>query len=170
MLNASRPSLSPAQVRAVCAAAAGDASVYARVTLAALAGARPLEVEGLRVGDLDASRGLLRLRGGGDRTIRVAPSAVSAVEKAAAEPASGPGLLDGWSVTRHVQIVRGVCREAGVDAGVHELRQSAIAAVLEDGTPVHHIEAYFGVGRCGRPVREGYDVGIAAVLEGLLSA
>ncbi|WP_162466196.1 tyrosine-type recombinase/integrase [Streptomyces taklimakanensis] len=173
MLDPTRRVLSPEQVRALLAEAAREPALYARVALVALAGARPREVEGLRRGDFDADGSRLRLgRGALERTVRVAPSAAKLLGEAAGRVAAGTRgcLLEPWSPVRLVQSVRGAARAAGVEAGVHELRQSAIAVVWEDGTPVQHIEAYFGVSRPAArrdlvPVRDGYDVGIADVLQ-----
>jgi len=52
----------------------------------------------------------------------------------------------------------------------HRFASAAIATVLGDGTPVQHVEAYFGLGtissRTGLlPTREGYDIGDVDVLE-----
>lgn len=175
MLSRERRVLTPEQVRAVLAETAGDPVLHARVALAALVGARPREVEGLRRADFDPSVPRLRLGAGGRvRSVRVAASAAKLLEGVSGRAHHGVGeslpMLDRWGPVRVVQAVRSASRAAGIEAGIHDLRQSAIAVVLEDGTPVAHVERYFGIARsAGRrdllPVRDGYDTGIADVLQ-----
>ncbi|MEU6777371.1 hypothetical protein [Streptomyces sp. NPDC046759] len=59
-------------------------------------------------------------------------------------------------------------RPAGFDVTVHDLRRAAEAAVLEDGTPAAHVDTYFGISTTAvalASIPDGYDRGIAAVLE-----
>lgn len=171
MLDSMRRILSPEQVRAVLGEAADDPGVYARVVLVALVGARPREVEGVRSCDFESDGLRLRLGSGARaRTVRVAQTAAKTLDGLSAGVGDDLPLLAQWGPVQVVQAVRRAARAAGVEAGIHDLRQSAIAVVLEDGTPVSHIERYFGIPRPpGRrdllPVRDGYDTGIADVLQ-----
>lgn len=171
MLDSGRRILSPDQVRAVLAETAGRPALHTRVVLAALVGARPREVEELRPSDFDPGGPRLRLGVGAQaRTVRVAASAAKVLDEASTGVGDDLPLLERWGPVRVVQAVRRAARAAGIEAGIHELRQSAIAVVLEDGTPITHIEAYFGIARPpGRrdllPVRDGYDAGIVDVLQ-----
>jgi integrase len=139
-----------------------------------LAGLRPSEIRHALVEDWvggDDPKLTVRGRVGG-RTIRVAPTAARAVDTYLAGEDAKPDepLLVGLDAERQLaRAVRRTTQWTGLDVGVHDLRRAAIAAVLEDGTPCAHIEAYFGLSRPeGRrvvPVREGYDRGITAMLE-----
>ncbi|MFJ1995334.1 hypothetical protein [Streptomyces asiaticus] len=161
--------------RAVFSQARADALAHAGVGLLLLAGLRPAEVEALRVADYITGADGPRLRTGTfrhPRTIRIAPSAAAAVDAylAAQEVDEEDFLLPELRATRLARLVRATAGTVGVQAGVHDLRKAAVAAVLGDGAPVQHVEAYFGMSKTpGRrdlvPVREGYDSGIAGVLE-----
>lgn len=174
LLSSHRPLLPVADARAVLARARDDEEpeVYAGVSLLLLAGLRPREVENLRVSNYRPMTRQLDAATAHPRTIRIAASAAAAVDAYLATQVIDPEdyLLPGMRSTRLVQVVRGVAAAAGVAAGVHELRRAAVGAVLDDGTPVHHVERYFGMSKApGRKdllvVRDGYDVGIADVLE-----
>ncbi|MCQ6250928.1 tyrosine-type recombinase/integrase [Streptomyces malaysiensis] len=165
-----------ADARAVLAQSRGNALAHAGVALLLLAGLRPGEVEALRVADYERGGDGARLRTGAlrhPRGIRIASSAAAALDAYLATQAGVDEedfLLPELRTTRLVQLVRGSAAAAGVQAGVHDLRKAAVAAVLEDGAPVSHVEAYFGMSKApGRkdlvPVRDGYDAGIADVLE-----
>jgi integrase len=169
-----RPILSGADGRAVLAATRDDPLVHASTALMLLAGLRPGEVSDLQVRDYEA--GEQRLTVGGarrPRTIRIAPSAADAVDTYLEGQDAAPGeplLLAGLQGVKVVTLFSAAMRRAGVDARVHDLRRAAMAAVLEDGAPVQHLEAYFGITKSTArkdltPVREGYDEGIAALLE-----
>ncbi|MFF8784876.1 hypothetical protein [Streptomyces sp. NPDC015125] len=173
--RARRPLPTTALARAALTAVSGDVELHAAATLMLLVGLRPGEVQRLRI--LDWTPGVeprLTIRSDRrERTIRIAPSAASALdEHLEGENAElGEPLLLGleyhWFVHR---LFRDAMQQAGLDVDVLDLRRAAMAAVLEDGTPMQHIEAYFGIAKSpGRkdlvPVREGYDEGIAAVLE-----
>ncbi|MFF7411695.1 tyrosine-type recombinase/integrase [Streptomyces lydicus] len=168
-----RPILSGADGRAVLAATRDDPLVHASAALMLLAGLRPQEAVELRVRDY--SPGERRLCVGGarrPRTIRIAPSAAAAVDTCLEGQDAAPGepLLAGLQGVKVVTLFSAAMRRAGLDARVHDLRRAAMAAVLQDGAPVQHLEAYFGIAKPpGRKdlvsVREGYDEGIATVLE-----
>ncbi|MEU2510581.1 hypothetical protein [Streptomyces syringium] len=174
LLSPDRPLLPVADARAILARARDEEEpeVYAGVSLLLLAGLRPREVEELRVGSYRPVTRQLDAAALRPRTIRIAPSAAAAVDAYLATQVIDPEdyLLPGMRSTRLVQLVRRVAAAAGVEAGVHELRRVAVGAVLDDGTPVHHVELYFGMTKTSvrnglTVVREGYDVGIADVLE-----
>lgn len=169
------PILAAADARAVLTYSGRDAALHAGVSLMLLVGLRASEVTGLRVSQY-APGPQARVHVGTDRhsrTIRIAPSAARALDTYLATQRTDPHdyLLPELGTTRVVQMVRGVAAAAGISAGVHDLRRAAWAAVLEDGTPVWHAEAYFG--RNGArprqkdhvPLPEGYDAAISGVLE-----
>jgi integrase len=149
MTAVAAPVLPAAEARAVLAAARGDVEVYAAVALLLLAGLRPQELERLRVVDYTPGE-VARLRVGGmrlGRWVRVARSAAAAVDALlAASPVGAEGfLLSRLSGTRLVQAVRAAGREAGVDAGVHDLRKAAAGAALAAGLPTVWVQRYFGM-------------------------
>ncbi|MFD8865998.1 tyrosine-type recombinase/integrase [Streptomyces sp. NPDC059590] len=164
-----------ADARAVFAEVRSDALARAGVALLLLAGLRPGEVEALRVKDYVHGEDGRRLRVGAERmprTIRLAPSAAAALDAYLEGQDTDPEdfLLPELRIPRLVQLVRAAAETAGVQAGVHDLRRAAVAAVVGDGAPVRHVEAYFGMSKVpGRkdlvPVRAGYDAGIIDVLE-----
>ncbi|WP_329143375.1 tyrosine-type recombinase/integrase [Streptomyces sp. NBC_01456] len=168
-----RPILSGAEGRAVLAATRDDPLVHASAALMLLAGLRPQEVSELQVRDYVL--GERRLHVGSvrrPRIIRIAPSAAAAVDAYLEGQDADPGepLLVGLQGVKVVTLFSAAMRAAGLDVRAHDLRRSAMAAVLEDGAPVQHLEAYFGITKSASrkdlvPVREGYDEGIAAVLE-----
>lgn len=168
-----RPILSGADGRAVLAATRHDPLVHASTALMLLAGLRPGEVSDLQVRDYEA--GEQRLTVGGvrrPRTIRIAPSAADAVDTYLEGQDTTPDepLLVGLQGVKVVTLFSAAMRRAGLDARVHDLRRAAMAAVLQDGAPVQHLEAYFGIAKSAArkdltPVRDGYDEGIATVLE-----
>ncbi|MEV8475968.1 hypothetical protein [Streptomyces sp. NPDC051173] len=173
LLPPHRALLTVGDARAVLAQARDDAPVHAAISLLLLAGLRPIEAEALQTADYRPDTGQLQIRAARrPRTIRIAPTAGTALDTCLKTQNTGPGgyLLPGLSSTRFVQLVRGVAAAAGISAGVHDLRHAAIEAVLGDGTPVAHIERYFGLARTRdrkdlTALPEGYDAGIAAVLE-----
>lgn len=176
MTTIDRPLLSTADARAVLAQTRDDDLLRAVVSLMLLVGLRPGEVEALRVRDY-ASETLHVGTERHPRTIRLASSAAAALDVYLATQATGPEdfLLSEARTTRLVQLARGAAAAAGVEAGVHDLRRAAVAVVFEGGAPVQHVEAYFGMGdQRGRrdlvPVRAGYDVSIAALLERTFAA
>ncbi|MFF4403563.1 hypothetical protein [Streptomyces sp. NPDC001404] len=166
--------LTVGDARAVLAQARDDAPICAGVSLLLLAGLRPTEVEVLQVADYRPDTRQLAIRASRrPRVIRIAPTAGTALDAYLKTQSTDPEdyLLPELSSTRLVQLVRGVAAAAGVGAGVHDLRRAAIDAVLDDGAPVAHVEHYFGLAVAPRDRKgltappEGYDAGIAAVLE-----
>lgn len=176
-----RPVLSTPDARALLTHTrdSDDPLLHAAASLLLLAGLRPREVEELHVADYTpgAEPQLSTGSPGSPRRIRLAPSAAGALDLYLAGQDTEPEepLLMGLQPVFLVQLVRRAAEAAGVSVGAPGLRQAAIAAALEDGTPVPHIQAYFGLGKTpGRrelvPVPEGYDAGIAAVLEATFAA
>ncbi|MGW0311991.1 hypothetical protein [Streptomyces flavidovirens] len=178
-----RPILPTDVARAALAATRHDVLLHAGVSLMLLAGLRPGEIRNLQVKDwMPGEDPRMRVRSDRlERTIRIAPSAAGPLDAYLAgeevepdeplllglKPAGVPHLLH--------RVFRDAMQQAGLDVSVHELRQAAIAEVLVDGTPVLHVEAYFGLSKApGRKdlvaVSEGYDVGIAACLEAAFAA
>lgn len=161
MTDTNRPALPVEACRKVWAQAT-DARTRATLGLLLLAGLRVCEVQQLHVADYIPPR--LRVGDRRPRTIAVAPSCAGALE--ALPLHDGPLLLPEASTTRLVTLVRAGARQAGVEAGVHDLRHAAIAAAIDDGTPIAQVQAYFGITR-GIPagLRQGWDRGVAAGLE-----
>lgn len=169
-----RPILPVATARVALEATKHDVLLHAGASLMLLAGLRPTEVTGLLVRDWEPGEDPgLTVR---ERTIRVAPSAAATVSRYLAGQDAEPdeplllGLkIDGAPHVLH-RVFRDAMRAAYLDVGVHDLRRAAVAVVLDDGTPMQHVEAYFGLSKTEArtdlaPLREGYDVGIAAALE-----
>lgn len=106
------------------------------------------------------------------RTIAVAPQvgeAVSALLRKSEGDLNAP--IVPLSQQALVRTARDVCRRADVDAGVHDLRKTAIRAVLNADMEITAIdvEAYFGVVLAGgvpRRVRPWRDVAVARVMAG----
>lgn len=176
-----RPMLSASTARAALAATEDDLLLHAASSLLLLAGLRSgeattLVVEDWQPGD-DPRLAVRGLRTAPDRTIRVAPTAAAAVDAYLAGQDAEPGepLLLGLRPGGRGQFLPALFRDAmlraGLEVSVHDLRRAAVAEVVADGTPVGHVEAYFGISKAdeGRkdpaPLRDGYDRGIAAVLE-----
>ncbi|MEV8398865.1 hypothetical protein [Streptomyces niveus] len=171
------PRLAPsvADVRASLAACRHDPVLHAGAALMLFAGLRPGEVRRMLVQDwLPGEAPRVVVRGGvAARMIRVAPSAATALYDSLIGEDTEPdeplilGLTQrGWLE----KVFSDVAQDACLDVRVHDLRQAAIAAALEDGTPVAHVEAYFGLSKAvdRRPpvgVPDGYDAGVAAALE-----
>ncbi|WP_329330702.1 tyrosine-type recombinase/integrase [Streptomyces sp. NBC_01454] len=167
------PTLTSAEGRAVLAATRDDPLVHASAALMLLAGLRPQEVSELRVRDYVLGERRLHVDGvRHPRIIRIAPSAAAAVDAYLEGQDADPGepLLVGLQGVKRVTLFAAAMRAAELDVRAHDLRRSAMGAVLEDGAPVQHLEAYFGITKSASrkdlvPVRDGYDEGIAAVLE-----
>ncbi|MFE2164905.1 hypothetical protein ACFXB3_07495 [Streptomyces sp. NPDC059447] len=171
-----RPALSVPDAQQLLAETREDPLLHAAASLMLFAGARPTEVNEAKVTDYApgaAARIWLGRRWEGLRQICIAPSAVHAIDAYLATQDADteePLFLGVQQAHTLSNLIRGAAVRAGVDAGVHSLRQAAIAAALYDGTPVSHIEAYFGVGKWVDPVQpaglpEGYDVAMARTLE-----
>ncbi|MFK0045549.1 hypothetical protein ACIQU4_15750 [Streptomyces sp. NPDC090741] len=176
-----RPALSVDEARVLRAETCRDLLLYAATSLMLLGGARPREVGEAVVSDYEsggAARIWLGRRWGGLRQVCIAPSAARAIDAYLTTQDADPDepLFLGLQETSTLHdLVRWAAVRAGVDAGVHSLRQAAIAAALYDGAPVSHIEAYFGIGKWVDPVRpagvpEGYDVAMARTLEAVFGA
>jgi hypothetical protein len=106
------------------------------------------------------------------RSVRIAQSAAAAVDALlASRPVGAEGfLLSRLSGTRLVLTVRAASRDAGVEAGVHDLRRAAAGAVLGAELPVPWVQRYFGMFTPPELhdlllVPDDYDVRVAAVLE-----
>lgn len=173
--NLPRPVPSVVDTRSALAACRSDPTLYAGAALMLFAGVRTGEVRRLLVRDWlpgDDPQLMIRSRVA-ERTIRLAPSAANALNDYLIGEDTEPGepLLLGLNRQGWLEnVFNNAARAASLDIRVHDLRRAAIAAVLEDGTPMAHIEAYFGVSKgLDRKtlveVREGYDKGIAAALE-----
>ncbi|MFI2078452.1 tyrosine-type recombinase/integrase [Streptomyces triculaminicus] len=169
-----RPPVSAKDAARVLATAADDPLEYASVAMLVLVGLRPSEAVVLRPEDYAQEKGRPVLSTGTfshPRTIEIAPTAARALDMVIeSSDGSSEFLLPGMSDTRLVRLVRSIGRGLELDVGVHQLREAAVRVGLEDGTPVQHIEAYFGFSKApGRrdlvPVREGYDHSLAQVLE-----
>lgn len=154
-------------------AAAGTATERAVVELALRAGLRGSEVETCTSRHYTPTLGRPTLLTGTKyrpRTIALAPSvgaAVTALLREREADINAP-LVYGLSSVTLVQLVRAVCRRAGVDVGVHDLRRTAIATALDAGVAAIDVEAYFGFSLSSRTpltVRPGRDVEIARILE-----
>lgn len=168
-----RPVLTSAEGRAVLAATRDDPLVHAAASLMLLAGLRPQEVAELRMpdyvpGECRLSTGTARR----PRTIRIASSATAAIDAYLVGQAAAPEepLLVGVQGARIVTLFSAAMRQADLAVRVHDLRRAAMAVALEDGTPMRHMEAYFGMSKTETrkdlvPLGEGYDAGIAAALE-----
>lgn len=178
-----RPILTTAVARAALEATKGDVLLLAGTSLMLLAGLRPGEVDSLLVRDWapgDDPRVTVRSERR-ERVIRVAPSAASVVDGYLrgqdAEP-DEPLLLglrpEGNPHLLH-QLFQRAMGSAGLKVGVHDLRRAAMAEVLADGAPMTHVVRYFGLSRALdrkelAVVPEGYDTGIAALLEATFAA
>ena len=104
------------------------------------------------------------------RTITLAPSAAASVSALLREREAdiNAPLVHGLSSVALVQLVRAVCRRSGVDVGVHDLRRTAIATVLDTGVAMLDVQGYFGFSVSGTApvgVRQGRDAEIARILE-----
>lgn len=172
-----RPPLTAPTARAALDATKGDVLLHAGTSLMLLAGLRPSEAVGLLVRDWapgDDPRLTVRTERR-QRTIRIAPTAAAVIDAYLGDQETEPDepLLLGLKVGAipHLlhQVFAEAMRRADLDVRVHDLRRTAMAAVLEDGAPVAHIAAYFGLSKLLEqktpPPQEGYDVGIAAILE-----
>lgn len=142
-----RTPLTRSQAHAIYTQAADDPSAHALVALMLLAGLRPHEVETLRVADWPGDS--LRLRVGTPRhprSIVVSPTVAAAITAALEGEVTDPEdfLLPAARTTRLVSLVRAVARQAGIEAGVHDLRHAAIRAAFEAQLPPAWICAYFG--------------------------
>ncbi|MFD4652660.1 hypothetical protein [Streptomyces sp. NPDC058441] len=172
------PPLTPAVARAALVAMADDELLHAAGVLMLLAGLRRGEVTGLLVGDWHPGEDpklTVRSRGQ-ERTIRVAPTAAAVLDDLLAGEDAEPreplllGLKPDGIPFRLPRLFDEAMKRAGLDATTHALRRTAQMAVIEDGTAMAHLNAYFGLSAKFEdkplvPVPEGYDLGIVQVLE-----
>jgi integrase len=173
LMDRARPVLLPEVGRAALAATRGDAAVHAGTALMLLAGLRPGEVADLLVRDwILGADPKVTVPGRSGPAIRVAPTAAAAVNAylAGRDAELDEPLLAGLERDTLPYLFADAARQAQLTVHAHDLRRAAMAVVLEDGTPVRHLEAYFGTSaspaRAGLPpIDDGYDRGIAALLE-----
>lgn len=164
--------IDPAAAGLVLKEAASDPVERAVLELLLRAGLRGSEVRALTRIHFTPAVARPRLRVGTKfqpRTICVAPQvadAISALLRAAEVDLGAP--IVPLSDHALVRLVRGVCEAAGVDAGVHHLRRTAIQTVLDAEVAGMDVEAYFGfsLGTAPRVVRPGRDAVVARVLAG----
>lgn len=176
-----RPALSVDEARALLAETRRDPLLYAATSLMLFAGARPQEAAEATIADYEPGaepRIWLGQRWVTQRQVCIAPAAARALDEYLATQDADPeeplflGLQEANVLPN---LVRRAAVRAGVDAGVHSLRQAAVSAALYDGAPVAHIEAYFGIGKWADPVRpaglpDGYDTAMARTLEAAFGA
>ncbi|GAB2882188.1 hypothetical protein GCM10027074_58180 [Streptomyces deserti] len=178
-----KPLLPVSVARAALDATRNDQLLYAGTSLLLLAGLRRDEATGLLVGDWSSGmdpRVTIRQRRQA-RTIRVAATAAAAVdacleaEEAELDEPLLLGLKSAGNSYLLSRLFQGRMRNAGLNVRTHDLRRAAIAAVVQDGTPTVHVEAYFGLSKAALgtqlvPTPEGFDREIAALLEATFAA
>ncbi|MEU6379509.1 hypothetical protein [Streptomyces sp. NPDC046909] len=172
-----KPFLSVAAPRAALDATRGDQLLYAGTSLLLLAGLRRDEATRLLVGDWSpGAYPQVRILGRQKRMIRVATTAAAAVDacldgvEVEAEEPLLLGLKTAENPFQMSRLFRLRMRECGLNLNVYDLRRAAIAVVINSGTPLAHIEAYFGLSKVATskqlvPVPGGYDRDIAILLE-----
>lgn len=172
-----KPLFSVAAMRAALDATRGDQLLYAGTSLLLLAGLRRDEATGVLVGDWSPGTDpQVTIRGRQERTIRVATTAAAAVDaclegvESEAEEPLLLGLKTAGNPYQISRLFRARMRECGLNLHIYDLRRAAIAAVVRHGTPLAHINAYFGLLKVATsnqlvPVPEGYDRDIASLLE-----
>lgn len=178
-----KPLLRVSVARAALDATRNDQLLYAGTALLLLAGLRRAEVTDLLVGDWSSGADpQVTIRGRSQaRTIRVATTAATAMDAclAAQKAELDEPLLLGLKTGAHPYLFSRLfqerMREAGINVSMHDLRRSAMAAVVEEGTPAAHIEAYFGLSKTvsGKQLvatPEGFDQGITTLLEATFAA
>ena len=158
-MTRNRAALPIDDARVVWQAAARDGRARAPVGLLLLAGLRPREVAVARWDGL-----LLRVAGR-----RVPVGRVCAAALDACPPTEGP-LLPRLTAVPLVQLTRATCRQAGIEAGAHDLRHAAIRAAFDAKLPAEWICAYFGTAPARTPLPTGWDDTVATVLEDTFTA
>jgi site-specific recombinase XerD len=119
------------------------------------AGLRVGEVVRLRPTDIEADRGLLRIRQGKgrkDRSAMLSDVALRAVRDYQGAFGTGKWLFPGRQEGRHLhersvqKVFRQACARAGIDkpATVHSLRHSFATHLLESGTDLRYIQELLG--------------------------
>lgn len=173
-----RSALSIPVARAVLPSVQHDPMLHAGTALMLLVGLRPGEVSRLTVADYEPGPEA-RLTVDGDHRICIAPSAAASLDAYLASQDTEPDepLLFGFD-RRHGDMMRQVftreTKKARLHVSMHDLRQVAMMAALEDGAPVAHIDAYFRVDKSHRwtteDLADGYDAAMARTLEAALGA
>ncbi|MBW3555244.1 MAG: site-specific integrase [Gemmatimonadetes bacterium] len=146
--------LSRGEVRRILAAPSNPAHRLA-LTLLYSAGLRVGEVVRLRVGDIDAERGLIRVRGGKgrkDRDTLLSRTALDLILESPPPLRTDAWIFPGGRPDRHLTVrsVQKVFVRALADAGVlkpataHTLRHSFATHLLESGTSLRHIQVLLG--------------------------
>ncbi|MFE4671400.1 site-specific integrase [Streptomyces sp. NPDC056723] len=173
-----RPPLTPTMARAALAAMADDELLHAVGSLMLLAGLRRGEASGLLVGDWHPGpdpKLTVRSRMQ-ERTIRVAPTVAAELDALLVGEDAEPhetrllGLKPDGIPFMLPRLFGAAMKRAGLDVTDHDLRRAAEAVVIEDGAPMAHVNAYFGLSamfddKALVSVPEGYDRGIVHVLE-----
>ncbi|MFJ8016262.1 hypothetical protein [Streptomyces sp. NPDC096339] len=159
--------------RAVLPSVQHDPMLHAGVALMLLVGLRPGEVSRLTVADYEPGPEP-RVTVDGNRRICIAPSAATSLDTYLDGQDAEPDepLLFGFH-QRHGDMMRRVFTEkteqARLHVSMHDLRQAAMTAALEDGAPVAHIDAYFGTDKTGHlrtdNLAPGFDAAMARTLE-----
>lgn len=170
--------LSVPVARAVLPSVEHDPMMYAGAALMLLAGLRPGEVSRLTIADYEPGPEP-RVTVDGNRRIRIAPTAAASLDAYLDGQDTEPDepLLYGFH-QRHGDMMRRVFEEkteqARLHVSMHDLRQAAMRAALEDGAPVAHIDAYFGTDKTRqldpRDLADGYDAAMARTLEAAFGA
>jgi len=126
------------------------------------AGLRVSEAVGLRIGDIDSHRNLIRVeqgKGQKDRYTMLSPRLLDVLRRyyRAVRPGDQPGdyLFPSWRPGKHLcqASLQVACREAALKAGirkhvtVHTLRHSFATHLLENGADIRIIQALLGHSR-----------------------
>ena len=127
----------------------------AALTTAYAAGLRASEAVGLKVGDIDSVRMVIRVKhgkGGKDRTVMLSAQLLGILRTYWRLARPSPWLFPGRDETKpiDVQVLHSACRSACAAAGlskrvtVHTLRPSFATHLLENGTDIRIIQVLLG--------------------------
>jgi site-specific recombinase XerD len=127
----------------------------AALTTAYAAGLRVSEVVGLKVGDIDSGRMVIRVehgKGGKDRYVMLSSQLLGILRAYWRLARPAPWLFPGRRADRplHPSVLQEACREARAAAGldkrvtVHTLRHSFATHLLEQGTDIRIIQVLLG--------------------------
>src|SRR5512134_2846205 len=127
----------------------------AALTTAYAAGLRASQAVGLKVGDIDSVRMVIRVehaKGGKDRTVMLSAQLLGILRTYWRLARPSPWLFPGRDETKpvDVQVLHSGCRSACVAAGlskrvtVHTLRHSFATHLLENGTDIRIIQVLLG--------------------------